>query len=493
MSFLHNDEPILFGGPSAWRLVSEIGHAVADCAPPQVFGIHGNWGVGKTSFLHGLHWYLTGNCPQQPDHEVKAAKAELEEARLASPDLSLDEPGITFQKAVTVVWFEAWRYQHEEVPIVPLLHEMRAHLSWTAKARRKAANLGSTAVRSALLALEDITKMIGIQASKIQEAGEQWERENLAVKLPSHVAREQLEAAVGALLGRHQGKPRRLVILVDDLDRCEPEMAYRFLEGIKIYLNLPSCVFVLGMNQQIIEEAIAPHLSFVKPGEDGKAKPAHRHKAHEYIEKICQNIWHLPLVARPHEMLRDLLEKAGEEAEIIDPLCAVVQHYGCLPPIPRRIKAFANLIGRRRGHLKQVHATAQQEPIATSLPSSVEPWAAITIAFAYLYTYHQVLYRILRDQKRFFYSQLLSWCENPAEPPTPEGEKATGSRDDPPEVLRGLQPTHERLVVDPSAPTPRLDWQPCIADPAAFNLFRIQRLLFEIGDLDEAVIEALLD
>lgn len=43
------------------------------------------------------------------------------------------------------------------------------------------------AIRGALLSLEDLTKRIGIQASKIEQAGRQWEEENLATRLPAHL------------------------------------------------------------------------------------------------------------------------------------------------------------------------------------------------------------------------------------------------------------------------------------------------------------------
>lgn len=89
----------------------------------------------------------------------------------------------------TVVWFEAWRYQHERAPIVALLQEIRTQLPWYSKALEESRKLGDVTVRGALLALEDLTKRIGIQASKIQEAGERWEEENLARRLPSHIRR----------------------------------------------------------------------------------------------------------------------------------------------------------------------------------------------------------------------------------------------------------------------------------------------------------------
>ena len=48
---LINDEPTLVDRLARSKLVGEVGHQVATCDPPQVFAVHGDWGMGKTSFL----------------------------------------------------------------------------------------------------------------------------------------------------------------------------------------------------------------------------------------------------------------------------------------------------------------------------------------------------------------------------------------------------------------------------------------------------------
>src|SRR4051794_28821452 len=102
----HNDEPTMVDCLNRYPLVREVGDTIRRCAPPHVLGVHGDWGAGKTSFMHQLHWYLVGECPQQ---------SELEKSEL---DLSSQWSDWKPDPNITVIWFEAWRYQSEKVPVV---------------------------------------------------------------------------------------------------------------------------------------------------------------------------------------------------------------------------------------------------------------------------------------------------------------------------------------------------------------------------------------
>ena len=447
---LYNDEPTLDDLLSRTELIQRIGDAIATSTPPQVFGLHGDWGTGKTSALHQIHWDLVGDCPQQ------SPKKGAEFAGLGK--------GGRYKDEVTVVWFEAWRYQNEKAPIVALLQEIRTQLPWYAKALKASQKLSEVAIRGALLSLEDLTKRIGIQASKIQEAGERWEEENLATRLPSHMIRQHLEEALKTLLARRGKKPQRLVVLVDDLDRCEAETAYQLLEGIKIYLNLPSCVFVLGMNQDIIEGAVARHLP---RQEDDHLQ---RRMAKRYLEKLCQNVWHIPLVQDPG----DLLERYLGEDGVAHDLTAVVRTFDCLPPIPRKIKGYANLLARFEPHLERVrqeHENAGSEP---------ERWAQLAVAYTYLYHFHNRLYRLLWQNGREFWDQLLLWCtgephrvdahlghlELRQELPEPDSE--AGKAAEKPATIEGAT---EPVTV--------------FHDPAADNVLHVEALIQAIGPIDE--------
>ena len=44
---LHNDEPTLLDALDRETLIQEVGEAVATCNPPQVFGVHGDWGSAR--------------------------------------------------------------------------------------------------------------------------------------------------------------------------------------------------------------------------------------------------------------------------------------------------------------------------------------------------------------------------------------------------------------------------------------------------------------
>ena len=173
--------------------------------PPQVFGVHGYWGLGKTSFLHQVQLYLTGNCPQQSEAAVKNAVTNQYEKR-------------KHKESILNVWFDAWRYQHDDAPVVTLLQEMRVQESSGHQVTRSVGRGTEIAVRDTLLSMEELTKKIGFQYSKFSNANRESEAKNLAVSLPSHTLREHLHKAIGQLLPKpKKGVPQpRLAVFIDD-------------------------------------------------------------------------------------------------------------------------------------------------------------------------------------------------------------------------------------------------------------------------------------
>ena len=50
---------------------------------------------------------------------------------------------------------------------------------------------------------------------------------------------------------------RRVVIFVDDLDRCLLPNVLVVLESIKLFFDVEGCVFVVGLDSAIAERAVA--------------------------------------------------------------------------------------------------------------------------------------------------------------------------------------------------------------------------------------------
>ena len=413
---MHNDEPTLLDALDRGPLIREVGDAVATCAPPQVFGVHGDWGLGKTSFLHQVQWYLTGDCPQQPGAAAEDAKRMFAGGR--------------HSKTIQAVWFDAWRYQNEDAPIVALLHEMRAHLSWRNRAVRSASRSVEVAARGALLSMEELTKKIGFQYSRFRQANREWESENLASTLPSHTLREHLQEAIGQLLPsrrRKNGASPRLAVFIDDVDRCEPEAAYRLLEGLKIYLTLDNCVFVLGMNQKAIEEAIAQRMraDARRDARRMEIDDSRTVRAAAYMEKLCQNVWRLPAVREPDQVLYDLLAKTIESEAVREWIKRAVQGHRCLPPNPRRLKGLANLLGRFSSRLPSREDTPDDEavtrrrekghierhrPAREGRPNDEDAIleARLLVIVAYVYQFHHDLY-VRWEADSGLYKRIYEW------------------------------------------------------------------------------------
>ena len=477
---MHNDEPVLLDALERGPLIAEVGEAIAGCKPPQVFGVHGDWGLGKTSFLHQVQWYLTGDCPQQPEAVTKDLKRRAKEAaedaangngadkgpaeaKDAEGGASTQRGGV-YQDVAQAVWFDAWRYQNEPAPVVALLHEMRAQLSWRSRAAGSASRAAEVLTRGALLSLEELTKKIGFQYSKFRQASREWESENLAATLPSHTLREHLCEAIRQLLSHGGGeKMRRLVVFIDDVDRCEPEAAYRLLEGLKIYLTLDNCVFVLGMNQKAIEEAIA-HRMRASAGDHLRSENEHSERpamrAAAYMEKLCQNVWRLPTVRQPGVVLYDLLASTVDHPGVRDWVRRGIEATGqpCLPPNPRRLKGLANLIGRLSSQFPT------QEDRVT--PEDMILEAQCLLIVACIYQFHHDLH-VRWELDPDLYRKMYDRCRG-VDLDLPFLDSL---------MLPQQYPDHEDGRTTPTE-TPESTYP----DPAQTNVFWIQPLILHLGD-----------
>ena len=437
---MHSDEPTLDDLLNRQDLVEEIAQSIVHCTPPQVIGIHGDWGVGKTSTMQQIQWCLTADCPQQ-------SKEEIEKAR--DPQKAHGE----FKDIVQAVWFDAWRYQHEDAPVVALLHEIRAQLSWKHQITTSAKRRAAIAIRGALFSIEELTKKIGFQYSAFEKSNQHWESRNLTMSLPSHTLREHLREAISKLLPKAiaDSPEPRLVVFIDDVDRCEPEVAYRLLEGLKVYLTLDNCVFVLGMNEKAVESAIEKRLSAISSPNNTKSFAA------AYMEKLCQNVWQIPAIRNPAETLHTLLRETITYEDIRDWILMAVAKTPCLPSNPRKLKGLANLIGRLSRKFPNRDAIQSDEI------GMIE--ASILMVVAYIYQFHADLY-IRWESEPEFYDKIYDKCENPS----------TESNID---VLDSLAMPKHRLVaaVEPTRPRHIESLYP---DPTAPNVFWIQPMVLKL-------------
>jgi len=106
------------------------------------------------------------------------------------------------------------------------------------------------------------------------------EKENMARQI--HKFREEL----GALL--EAARIDRLVVLLDDLDRCLPNTAIETLEAAKLFLFLPRIAFVVAADEGMIEYSVKQHFPDMPIGQAGASY------ARAYLEKLIQVPFRIP-------------------------------------------------------------------------------------------------------------------------------------------------------------------------------------------------------
>lgn len=278
------------------------------------------------------------------------------------------------------------------MPVVALLHEMRRQIAELPAVKEKFKKLGEISLRYTLNSLSDIGKIIGFEgipsAEKLEKIGENWEKEHNAQALNSDTIRSHLQKTIKCLLPKEDSG--RVVVFIDDLDRCNPKAAIRLLEGLKIYLSIPNCVFILGTNERMLVDAIREEIS----APAGTSTEELKLRAAHYFEKICTDIYRLPLPNDPVLLLTNWINNTEQCQTLISAIDKTV----CLPPNPRRLKALAN----------QWERFAKCTPYP-NLDIDKEAWAVRVLVAAYVHQFHRDLWERWHFNPNFW-AEFIAWC-----------------------------------------------------------------------------------
>jgi hypothetical protein len=307
------------------RAFSEI---IRRSSPQFAVGVFGDWGSGKTTLMRAI------------------------ERQLQSDD------------SVVTVWFNAWRYEREPHLIVPMLDTLREALAeWPVqrtgaqKARRAAATVAQAAKALALgLKLRGGIPLAGaeLDPSKVAEAWSELRSEPDEPVSFYHASFNAMKEAIDdfAVRGR-----RRIVVFVDDLDRCLPLSALEVLESMKLFFDLEGFVFVVGLDQDVIERSI--ELKYRQPSSGGgtdengaNGKPADRTEpisGADYIKKIFQVPFGLPRISRAdlrpffHSLVEGNDLPAAQKADLYRTVWRHLDHSSAGSSVnPREVKRLIN-------------------------------------------------------------------------------------------------------------------------------------------------------
>jgi len=192
--------------------------------PQFVVGIFGTWGSGKTTLMRAIERQL--------------------------------DPSKTI-----ALQFSAWRYEKEPNLIVLLLDVVREGLiKWAEQNKalqQKALTTASTIGHAIYSLLAGLSFKVGLpnalemsyKANESLAQARDFAEKEKAARVPRsfyHAAFKALGDSFKEFLG--SGQPDRIVVFVDDLDRCLPQGALDVLEAMKLFFDLEGFVFVVGLD-----------------------------------------------------------------------------------------------------------------------------------------------------------------------------------------------------------------------------------------------------
>lgn len=206
--------------------------------------LEGNWGSGKTFFVKQVKMVLDAHNPNyQPvngfltEERRKAIKEKCSEFNA--------EDGSTELKPQLCVYYDAWQNDNDEDPILSLVYSI-------------VKEIGSDFLFKKNSTLNIFSELINLVCNKdISKLKKALKGEN-ALDLIKET-KDEAEKVSEFLQSLLPEVGERLIVFVDELDRCKPSYAVKLLERIKHYFLDEEITFVFSVNINELQHTIKKH------------------------------------------------------------------------------------------------------------------------------------------------------------------------------------------------------------------------------------------
>jgi len=249
-------------------LGSTIANIVHNSNPHFTIGIYGEWGTGKTTLMNSIEKHL------------------------------LEKGLFEKEQMILSVWFNAWKHERENSIAT---HSLLKTIAYAMEHHEKFNDV-SQAILSALtiydkeLMQQLILNMISQKGNELQEQID--EKMSYLQKLYRNSVYfdglEKIKQQMKNIRETDRNKDYRVIIFIDDLDRCSPNKALEVLESIKLFLDMEGFVFIIGLSHKTVTQLISH--AYKSTGVKGE----------DYIKKIIQIPIKIP--SWSHENIIDLIE-----------------------------------------------------------------------------------------------------------------------------------------------------------------------------------------
>lgn len=269
---LFSDEPSTVDLLSFDAIADAVTDAISDdLLDPVAIGVSGSWGSGKTTVLELVKDRL----------KVQSGNDDKEKILVVTVDPWRFDPAVGPKESLIAAVLAAIEKeidseQDTSHAAVELVKKLAKRVNWS-KAIKMAA---STAITLQVPKLEDLPDLI-----------KEGDSDSLEGTRGLDEFRQEFEELLKSDALKHIS---RVVVLVDDLDRCLPPTVVETLEAIRLFLSAKGMSFVIAADEHRVAEAIQHKLG-TPPADAGEDEET---VAELYLHKIVQTTIPLPALSR---------------------------------------------------------------------------------------------------------------------------------------------------------------------------------------------------